>query len=152
MALKDKINELIKDAMRAKDQVRLDTLRSVKSALLEKEISIRQGGVAELSEAEEMAVLNNLGKKRKDSIEQFTNAGRTELAAKEAKELEILMEFLPKQLTEAEVKARVAELVAETGAQSMKDLGKVMPQAMKEFKGRADGKLVQDLLKSLLEG
>ncbi len=152
MALKDKINELIKDAMRAKDQVRLDTLRSVKSALLEKEISIRQGGVAELSEAEEMAVLNNLGKKRKDSIEQFTNAGRTELAAKEAKELEILMEFLPKQLTEAEVKARLAELVAETGAQSMKDLGKVMPQAMKEFKGRADGKLVQDLLKSLLEG
>jgi len=152
MALKDKINELIKDAMRAKDQVRLDTLRSVKSALLEKEISIRQGGVAELSEAEEMAVLNNLGKKRKDSIEQFTNAGRTELAAKEAKELEILMEFLPKQLTEAEVKARLTELVAESGAQSMKDLGKVMPQAMKEFKGRADGKLVQDLLKSILEG
>lgn len=152
MSLKDTINEKIKDAMRAKDQVRLDTLRSVKAALLEKEISMRQGGVAELNEGEEFAVLNNLGKKRRDSIEQFTNAGRLELAAKEASELEILMEFLQKQLTEAEVKARLTVLVAESGAQTMKDLGKVMPVAMKEFKGRADGKLVQDLLKGLLGG
>lgn len=152
MSIRQTIADQMKDAMRAKDSVKLDTLRSIKAALMEKEISIRQGGEAELSEAEELQVVNNLAKKRRDSIEQFTAAGRTDLAEKESKELAILITFLPEQLSAEAVARRLKELIAETGAASMKDLGKVMPLAMKEFKGRADGKLVQDTLKTLLGG
>lgn len=150
MKLSEKINNEIKEAMKAKDSVRLTTLRSVKAALLEKEISIRQGGSAELSEQHELEVLVALAKKRKESIEQFENAGRNDLAGKEKAELEILNLFLPKPLSDEDVKKRLQEIISETGATSMKDIGKVMPVAMKEFKGRADGKLVQDTLKSLL--
>lgn len=150
MKLSEKINNEIKEAMKAKDSVRLTTLRSVKAALLEKEISIRQGGSAELSEQHELEVLVALAKKRKESIEQFENAGRNDLAGKEKAELEILNLFLPKPLSDEDVKKRLHEIISETGATSMKDIGKVMPVAMKEFKGRADGKLVQDTLKSLL--
>lgn len=152
MSIRQSIADQMKDAMRQKDSVRLDTLRSIKAALLEKEISLRQGGVAELSDAEELQVVTNLAKKRRDSIEQFTAAGRTDLAEKESKELAILITFLPEQLSAESVAKRLKELIAETGATSMKDLGKVMPLAMKEFKGRADGKLVQDTLKTLLGG
>lgn len=151
MKLQERINNEIKEAMKAKDSVKLTTLRSIKAALLEKEISIRQGGTAELTEEHELQVLVGLAKKRKESIEQFQAAGRTDLVEKENAELTILNVFLPKPLTEDDVKKRLKELIAETGAQSMKDIGKVMPVAMKEFKGRADGKLVQDSLKSLLE-
>ena len=150
MKLTETINNEIKEAMKAKDTVKLTTLRSVKAALLEKEISIRQGGSAELTEEHEMQVLVGLAKKRKESIEQFQNAGRTDLVEKEAAELAILNLFLPQQLSEADVRKRLQEIIAETGATSMKDIGKVMPTAMKEFKGRADGKIVQDTLKSLL--
>ncbi|NUQ80082.1 MAG: GatB/YqeY domain-containing protein [Bacteroidetes bacterium] len=152
MSIRQSIADQMKDAMRQKDSVRLDTLRSIKAALLEKEISLRQGGAAELSDAEELQVVTNLAKKRRDSIEQFTAAGRTDLAEKESKELAILITFLPEQLSAESVAKRLKELIAETGATSMKDLGKVMPLAMKEFKGRADGKLVQDTLKTLLGG
>lgn len=150
MKLTETINNEIKEAMKAKDTVKLTTLRSVKAALLEKEISIRQGGSAELTEEHEMQVLVGLAKKRKESIEQFQNAGRQDLVDKEAAELAVLNLFLPQQLSEADVRKRLQEIIAETGATSMKDIGKVMPTAMKEFKGRADGKIVQDTLKSLL--
>jgi len=151
MSLTEKINNEIKDAMRAKDTVKLTTLRSVKAALLEKEISIRQGGTGELTEENELQVLVGLAKKRKESIEQFQAAGRTDLVEKETAELNILNVFLPKPLSDDDVKNRLKEIIAETGALSMKDIGKVMPLAMKEFKGKADGKFVQDSLKALLE-
>lgn len=150
MSVQVKIMDEIKNAMRSKDTVRLNALRSIKAAFLEKEISVRQGGKAELSDDDMMSVINNLAKKRRDSIEQFKAGHRLDLAEVEEKELAVLMEFLPKQLTKEEVVSRLKEILSEAGATSGKDFGKVMPIAMKEFKGKVDGKIVQDSLKELL--
>ena len=150
MGLKERITEDIKLAMKAKDKIRLETVRSVKKAVLDKEVSVRPSGQESLNETQEVELLVQLAKQRRDSIAQYQQAGRTDLADQEAQELAILEEYLPKQLSEAEVGQTIDEIIAQVGATSAKDLGKVMGPAMQQLKGKADGKLVQDLVKSKL--
>ena len=150
MSLKDRISDEIKTAMKAKDKLRLETVRGIKKVILEKESEIRAKGRDELNEEEEMAVLTQLAKQRRDSIKQFTDADRKDLAEKEAKELEILEEYLPAQLSDAEVEAAVDEVIAQVGASGPRDMGKVMGPVMKKLKGQADGGKVQAIVKSKL--
>lgn len=150
MSLKDRITEDIKTAMKSKDKIRLETVRSIKKTLLEKEVSVRPSGQEELTEAQEMEVLVQLAKQRRDSIEQYSQAGRMDLADQEAQELAIIEEYLPKQLSDDEVAAVVDEILTEVGATSPKDMGRVMGVAMQRLKGQADGKKVQELVKARL--
>lgn len=150
MSLKDTISEEIKSAMKAKAKLRLETVRSIKKVILEQETNARAKGQDALTPEQELDVLVQQAKQRRDSIEQYRNAGRDELAEKEAQELEIIESFLPKQLTDKELSAVLDELIAETGASSPKDMGKVMGVVMKRLKGQADGKKVQEMVKAKL--
>ncbi len=150
MSLKDRISDEIKTAMKAKDKLRLETVRGIKKVILEKESTIRADGREALNEEEELAVVMQLAKQRRDSIKQYTDAGREDLADKEAKELEILEEYLPAQVSDAEIEAAVDEAIAQTGASSMRDMGKVMGPVMAKLKGQADGGKVQSLVKAKL--
>lgn len=152
MSLKDRISDDIKAAMKAKDKLRLETVRSIKKVILEKESEVRPQGQDALTEAQELEVLTQLAKQRRDAIEQYSQAGRDDLAEKEAQELAILNEYLPAQLSDAEVEAIIEELIAATGASGPKDMGKVMGPAMKRMKGQADGAKVQALVKAKLAG
>jgi hypothetical protein len=152
MSLKDRISEDIKTAMKAKDKVRLETVRSIKKVIIEEESTARGKGQDELTEEEELAILTRLAKQRRDSISQYQEANREDLAEKEAAELAIIEEYLPAQLSDAEVEAIIDELIAKTGAASARDMGKVMGPAMKELKGRADGAKVQAIVKQKLAG
>ncbi|MGD1866146.1 MAG: GatB/YqeY domain-containing protein [Phormidesmis sp.] len=150
MSLKDRISDEIKTAMKAKDKLRLETVRGIKKVIIEKESTIRADGREELTEEEELAIVMQLAKQRRDSIKQFTDAGRQELADKEAKELTILEEYLPAQLSDADIEAAVDEAIAQTGASSMRDMGKVMGPVMAKLKGQADGNKVQSIVKAKL--
>jgi uncharacterized protein YqeY len=146
--IKEKVNELMKEAMKSGDKIKLETLRSIRAAIIEFE---KSGSGKELNEEEELKIINSLVKKRKESIEIFEKANRLDLAEKEKQELEILKSFLPEQLSEEEISRKLDEIISQVGAKDPKDFGKVMGLAMKEFKGRADGKLVQTILKTKLE-
>ncbi|NEP16573.1 MAG: GatB/YqeY domain-containing protein [Leptolyngbya sp. SIO4C1] len=150
MSLKERISEAIKTAMKARDKIRLETVRGVKKVILEKESEVRAKGQDELTETQELEILTQLAKQRRDSIEQYKNAGRDDLADKEAQELAILEEYLPAQLSDAEIEAVIDQLIAKTGASGPRDMGKVMGPAMKEMKGKADGAKVQALVKAKL--
>ena len=150
MSLKEQIGEDIKTAMKAKDKVRLQTVRSIKKAILEKEVELRPKGQDSLTPEQEIELLSQQAKQRRDSIEQFKNAGRDDLADKESQELEVIESYLPAQASDEEIEAIVNELIASSGASTMKDLGKVMGPAMKQLKGKADGKKIQALVKSKL--
>jgi len=150
MRLKEQVTEEIKNAMKAKDKLRLETLRSIKKAVLEKEVSVRPSGQEELTEAQEIELLVQLAKQRRDSIAQYEQAGRSDLAEQEAQELVILEEYLPKQLSDDEVAQIIDEIISQVGATSAKDMGKVMGPAMQQLKGKADGKKVQDIVKARL--
>lgn len=150
MGLKEQIGEDIKAAMKAKDKVRLETVRSIKKVIIEKESTVRATGQDSLTPEQDIEILTQLAKQRKDAIAQYTNAGRADLADKEAAELAIIEEYLPAQLSDEEVEAVIDDLIAKTGASSPKDMGKVMGPAMKELKGRADGAQVQALVKAKL--
>ena len=150
MSLKEQIGEDIKTAMKAKDKIRLQTVRGIKKAILEKEVELRPKGQETLTPEQEIELLSQQAKQRRDSIEQFKNAGRDELAEKESQELTIIETYLPEQVSEEEVEAIIDELIATSGATTMKDLGKVMGPAMKQLKGKADGKKIQELVKSKL--
>ncbi|MEM6446488.1 MAG: GatB/YqeY domain-containing protein [Cyanobacteria bacterium J06642_2] len=150
MSLIDRITDDIKAAMKARDKIRLETVRSIKKGLLEKEVSVRPSGRDELNEAEEIEVLVQQAKQRRDAIAQYQQANRADLAEKEAEELAVIEEYLPKQLSEAEVAAIVDEIIAEVGATSARDMGKVMGPAMQKLKGKADGSKVQQLVKAKL--
>jgi uncharacterized protein YqeY len=150
MSLKDRITEDIKTAMKAQDKVRLETVRSIKKAILEKEVSVRPSGQDTLTETQEAEILMQLAKQRRDSISQYQQANRTDLADQEAQELAILEEYLPKQLSDQEISQIIDELIASVGATSAKDMGKVMGPAMQQLKGKADGKKVQELVKAKL--
>ncbi|MBE9128790.1 MULTISPECIES: GatB/YqeY domain-containing protein [unclassified Coleofasciculus] len=152
MSLKDRISEDIKTAMKAKDKVRLETVRSIKKLLLEKEVSLRPQGQETLTETQELEILAQLAKQRRDSIEQYSKAGRDDLAQQEAEELAILEEYLPEQLSDEEVCAVLDEIIAQTGATSIKDMGKVMGAAMQQLKGRAEGQKIQAMVKDKLSG
>jgi uncharacterized protein YqeY len=150
MALKEQIGEDIKTAMKAKDKIRLQTVRSIKKAILDKEVEVRPQGQDSLSEEQEIDLLSQLAKQRRDSIEQFKNAGRDDLADKESQELTIIETYLPEQLSDSELETIIDEIIANSGATSVKDLGKVMGPAMKQLKGKADGKKIQAMVKSKL--
>ncbi|MBD1825534.1 GatB/YqeY domain-containing protein [Cyanobacteria bacterium FACHB-DQ100] len=152
MSLKDRITEEIKAAMKSQDKVRLETLRSIKKVLLEKEVSVRPSGQNQLTEAQEIEALSQVAKQRRDSIEQYTNAKRQDLADKEAAELAIIETFLPAQMSDEEVESAIAQIIAQVGAASAKDMGKVMGVAMQQLKGKADGKKVQAIVKAKLGG
>lgn len=152
MSLKDRVSEDIKTAMKAKDKLRLETVRSIKKVIIEEESTARGKGQDGLTDEQELEVLTRLAKQRKDAIAQYTDANREDLADKEAAELAIIEEYLPAQLSDAEVEAVIDALIAKTGAASPKDMGKVMGPAMKELKGRADGAKVQAIVKSKLAG
>lgn len=147
MALSETINEQMKTAMKGGDKLRLETLRSLRALILEFE---KSGAERAMTEEDEQKLLLSASKKRKDAIEQFRNAGRTEAAVKEAAELAIIQEFLPKQMDEAEVEAAVKAIIESVGAKTPQEVGKVMGAAMKELRGKADGNLVQAAAKRLL--
>lgn len=144
--LLDQLAEQIKDAMRAKDQVKLRALRLIKSALM---LLHAEGGAAPTAE-DEMNVLVKMAKQRKDSLSIYEQEGRADLAQKEQEELDVIAEFLPAQMSKEEVKAALSAIIASTGAQGMKDMGKVMGVAGQQLKGKADGKLIADCVKQLL--
>ncbi|MBK7630036.1 MAG: GatB/YqeY domain-containing protein [Ignavibacteriales bacterium] len=147
MNLKDKINQDLKDAMKSGDKIRLSVVRSIRALILEFE---KSGSAKELTPDEELKMLTTAAKKRKDSIEQFRNAGRNELADSEEAELKILMDYLPKQMDESEVRSEVIRLANEIGAKSKADFPKLMPLVMKELKGKADGKIVKSIVENIL--
>ncbi|MFC0185076.1 hypothetical protein SAMN04515674_11513 [Pseudarcicella hirudinis] len=149
MSLKTNIENSIKDAMRAKDQDRLRALRAIKSLILLEETSGANSG--ELSSDVEMKLLMKAAKQRKDSLEVFLAQNRSDLAEKEQAELSVIEEYLPKQLSEDELKAKIAEIIAKTGASAPSDMGKVMGVATKELAGLADGKAISATVKSLLQ-
>lgn len=150
MSLKEIINEDIKTAMKAKDKIRLETVRSIKKVLLEKEVELRGEGKETLTPEDEIAVLLQQAKQRKDAIAQYLNAGREDLAEKEKAELTIIETYLPEQISDDKLEEIINNIIAQVGATSTKDLGKVMGVAMKELKGKADGKKIQELVKSKL--
>ncbi|PSF32689.1 glutamyl-tRNA amidotransferase [Aphanothece hegewaldii CCALA 016] len=150
MSLKDRIGEDIKNAMKAQDKIRLETVRGIKKFIIEKEVSLRPSGQDSLTPEQEIEVLTQQAKQRRDSIEQYTKAGREDLAEKEAQELAIIETYLPKQLTDEELTEIIDDIIVSVGATSAKDLGKVMGVAMKQLKGKADGKKIQELVKSQL--
>ena len=150
MSLKDRISEDIKTAMKSKDKVRLETVRSIKKVLLEKEVSLRPQGQESLTESQEIEILAQQAKQRRESIEQYRQAGRDDLAEKEAQELAIIETYLPGQLSDEEIAAVVDEVIALVGATSAKDMGKVMGPVMQQLKGRAEGQKIQALVKAKL--
>ncbi|MFN3344999.1 MAG: GatB/YqeY domain-containing protein [Chloroherpetonaceae bacterium] len=150
MTLKERINEEIKAAMKSGDKLRLETVRDIKKHIIEKETAEKRAQRGDLTPEEEIEVLTAMAKRRKDALEQFSNAGRPELAEKEKNELAIIQEFLPKQLSEAEIKDVLTRIISQVGAKTQKEMGKVMGAAMKELKGKADGSLVQKVLKDIL--
>ncbi len=147
MDLKGKINLDLKDAMKSGDKIRLNVVRSIRALILEFE---KSGAAKELTPEEELKMLTTAAKKRKDSIEQFRNAGRIELAETEEAELKILMDYLPKQMSEDEIKNEIIRLANEIGAKSKADFPKLMPLVMKELKGKADGKIVKSIVENYL--
>ena len=147
MNLKEKINEDMKAAMKSGDKIKLETIRSVRALILEFE---KSGANMQLNPEEEIKLLSTTAKKRKESIEQFGKAGRTDLVEKEKAELNILMEYLPKQLTGDEIRKEIAKIANETGAESKEDFPKLMPAVMKALKGRADGKIVKQEVEKFL--
>ncbi len=152
MGLKEQIGEDIKSAMKAKDKIRLETVRGIKKAILEKEVALRPKGQDSLTEEQEIELLAQQAKQRRDSIAQYRDAGREDLAEKEQQELAIIETYLPKQLDDAELEQILTQIIADVGATTPKDLGKVMGKAMKELKGKADGKKIQEIVKSKLAG
>jgi len=147
MKLRDKINSDLTAAMKAKEADRLNVLRMMKSAVKNKEIE----KIRELEDAEVLQTLVSLIKQRKDSIEQFTKGGRSELAAKEAAEIKIIEEYLPAAVNDDEIAEAVAAAIAELGASSIKDMGKVMKACMAKFAGRPlDGVRLSELVKTKL--
>lgn len=148
--LKDQLMQDLKAAMKAKDQARLRTIRGLRAAIMEKEIAERQGGEATLTNEQMMAVLQKQAKQRRDAITQFEAAGRNDLVAKEQEELVILETYLPKQLDAEAVRTAVAAIIEQVGATSMRDMGKVMGPAMAKLRGKADGRVVQQMARELL--
>lgn len=144
MAIIDQVNQDLKEAMRAQNRLKMDTLRSLKTLL---KLEANQEA---LSELEELDRLNKAAKQRRESYETFKNAGRIDLADKELTELKIIENYLPKQLSESELIEIIQKAKQKTGANSAKDIGLIMKELMPQIKGKADGKLVQELVKAQL--
>jgi len=146
MTFTEQISEDLKNAMKAGDRLRTETLRMLRAALLE----LQKSGSAVTADAEQKA-LQNQAKRRRDAAEQYRNAGRQDLAEKEESELAILTEYLPKQLSDDEIRAEVRGIITETGATGTGDFKLVMPKAMGKLRGQADGAKVQAIVREELE-
>lgn len=146
MSLNEQLNEAMKTAMKAKDSLRLNAIRMIRTAIKNREIEERR----ELNDQEVIGVLSTLVKQRKESAQVYREGCRPELAEKEEQELSIIQEFLPAQLDEEELRAIIEAAVNEAGATSMKDMGKVMKVVTGKTLGRADGRLVSELVKTRL--
>src|SRR6266851_1539103 len=144
--LTEQIRAHLTESMKARTAERTSTLRMLQSALKNEQISVGH----DLSDEEAMAIIRKGIKQRQDSVEQFTKGNRPELAAKEQAEMEILKAYMPPELSDAELESGLREIVASTGAQSKKDLGKVMKEATAKYKGRVDGKKIQEVVSRLL--
>ena len=147
MNLKEKINEDLKSAMKSGDKLKLATVRSIRALILEFE---KSGSGKELTPEEEIKLLSSAAKKRKDSIEQFRSGGRNDLADKEEAELNILMSYLPKQLNKEEIDSEVKRIAVVINAKTKEDFPRLMPEVMKQLKGKADGKLVKQSVENYL--
>lgn len=147
MTLSEKVTTDMKAAMKAGDKPRLETLRMLRAQILEFE---KRGLNRAMNEEDELSILLTATKRRKESIEMYQHANRQDLVDKETKELEIISEYLPKQISEDEAKAIIEKIIAQTGATTVKDLGKVMPVAMKELKGKIDNKVISEIVKAKL--
>lgn len=148
MTIREQILEGIKVAMKKKDQLRLDTLRFLQSAIKNREIELRPNPI---TEEEVMGVVKKLAKQRRESIEQYQNGGRKDLAEKEQAELEILEEFLPKALSREATETLVATVIHELNATSIKDMGNVIKTVIAKSQGAADNKLVSELVRAKLQ-
>lgn len=148
MALEENIMAQMKEAMKAKDEKSLRALRAIKAAILLAKTSEGAGGA--LKEEDEVKLLQKLVKQRKDSLEIFQQQNRTDLAQKEQEEITVIEQFLPKQLGPDELKEIVSRIIAETGASSPADMGKVMGAATKQLAGKADGRAISAVVKELL--
>ncbi|HSA86418.1 MAG TPA: GatB/YqeY domain-containing protein [Nitrospira sp.] len=147
MSLSDRLTQDLKLAMKSRDQLRMDVIRMIKAAVLNKEVELKR----DLDDAEMSRVMTALVKQRRESVEQFEKAQRMELAAKERKEIEIIESYLPKPLSSDELDAIVASVILETGSSTLKDMGTVMKAVMARLVGQSiDGKQVSDLVKSKL--
>lgn len=147
MSLTETINQQLKAAMLASDKIRLETLRSIRALILEFE---KSGVDRAMTSEDEIKILTSAAKKRKDAIEAYDAAGRTEAADKERLELTIIQEFLPAQMSDDAIRAELQSVIAAIGATSPSDVGKVMGAAMKTLKGKADGTVIQRIAKELL--
>ncbi|MBS1515629.1 MAG: GatB/YqeY domain-containing protein [Bacteroidetes bacterium] len=147
MSLKDTINEDLKNAMKAGEAARLETLRSIRAEILKMD---KSGMNREMTPEEEIALLTKQAKQRKESIEMFAAAGRQDLVDKEQVQFDIISEYLPKQISQEEAEEVINKIIADTGASTAKDFGKVMGAAAKELKGKIDGKIIQEIVKSKL--
>ncbi|OPH58577.1 aspartyl-tRNA amidotransferase [Paenibacillus ferrarius] len=146
MSLSDRLNEDMKQAMKSQDKFKLSVIRMVRSTIKNQEIDLKRA----LDDNEVLDVLTREIKQRKDSLQEFTKAGRDDLAEGLKAELVILAEYMPQQLSEEEVKAIVQQTIQQIGASSKADMGKVMTALMPQVKGRADGKLINQLVQQLL--
>ena len=147
MSLELTINDAIKTAMREKDKVALDSLRAVKSQIL---LLKTEAKGADVSSEQEIAILQRMIKQRKDSYEQFVAQNRNDLAEVELAQMKVIEQFLPAQLSAEELEAEIKKIIAEVGAESLKDLGKVMGTASKTLAGKSDGKSISEMVKKLL--
>lgn len=148
MSLYENINEEIKKAMLAKDKVRLETLRSIKKEFIE--AATAKGAEDRLSDEQETAILQKMVKQRKDSAEIYTSQSRPELAESEISQINVIQEYLPKQLSSEELESEIKQIISKTGASSMKDMGKVMGVATKVLAGKSEGRLISETVKRLL--
>jgi hypothetical protein len=146
MSLKERLADDLKEAMRERDERRRSVLRMTISALHNAEIAAGR----ELDEGDELAVLGKEAKQRRDSIEEFRKAGRQDIVDKEEAELAILTAYLPQQVSRDEIAEAARQVIQETGASGARDIGKVMPALMQRFRGRADGKDVNEVVRELL--
>jgi len=147
MSLQNQVMDQMKVAMKSKDKVALESLRALKSAFL---LANTSGGSAELTEEDEIKIVQKLVKQRKDSAAIYMEQGRADLAEPELSQSAILEQFLPAQMSEEELKEAIAAIIAQTGASSMRDMGKVMGMASKQLAGKVDGKTISVLVKQLL--
>ena len=146
MSLKEKLLSNMKEAMKSKDSVKLGTVRGVISAVKNQEIDLKK----ELSEEEILTIVSREVKKRKEAAVLYEKANRPELKDKEIQEMKILQTYLPEQVSEKDLRRRIQEVIAETGAEGMKDFGKIMKTLVPEFKGKADNSLIKELANEYL--
>ncbi|QUH21055.1 GatB/YqeY domain-containing protein [Alkaliphilus sp. B6464] len=147
MSLKERLADELKNAMKNKNQLRKNVITMIRADIKQIEVDKR----VELTDEEVIEIISKQAKQRRDSIEEFEKGGRADLVEQAAQEVDVLMEYLPEQLSEEEIETIIKEVIADTGATSMKDMGKIMATAMPKLKGRTDGKVVNQIVRKILQ-